>query len=280
MSSQEIPESDTLKLIYQEIIEGCSYYSKGYFIKHLCELEQIELTRKRIEFVQSYIKAGIPTEDERLAQIKSEGEWSDTKDEDMKAYRQTIADTEKTLLSVIPQQQASIKKILKEHKDTLIKLIIEKKFLLGTTAEDLSERDCTYFFGYLSLYTDRSCKTRLFKSWEEFESLPEQESLSYINSIDTVLAKLTEQNIRKIGSLPFFLNSFSYCREAIHTFLDKPVCELTNYQVHLFSAGSRNLNILSQSEGSPPEYFGKTTADEVLRWYDTQYSIIIGKRKM
>lgn len=278
MSSQPIPEIDELKLIYQEIIEGCSYISDGYFVKHLCELEQIELTRKRIEFVQSYIKQGVPTEQERLIYLKENDEWGNQQEEDIKAYRQTIADTEKTLSSVIIQQQQSIKQIIESHKKELIRLLYRRREAIGTTAETLAEQDGTYFLAFLSLYKDRECNSRLFDTWEDFELLDDIDSQKYIRNIDITLERINEKNIKKIGCLPFFLNPFSYCKEAIHTFLNKPIYKLTNYQVHLFSTGSRNLNILAQSEASPPDYFDKVTIDEILKWYDTQYSVIIGKR--
>lgn len=279
MQSQPIPEVDELKMVYQEIIEGCTYSESGFFIKHLCELEQIELTRKRLEFINGYVKQGIPLEADRLAQLKENGDWSNEKDEDIKAYRQTLQDTEKMLGNVIPLQQGPIRAILADHKKSLVALLIEKRMLLGTTAEELCNRDGENFLAYLSLYSDRACKNKLFSTWEEFESLDDDNSSKYLKAIDLAIQRISEKNVRKIGCLPFFLNAFSYCKDSIHTFLNRPLCELTNYQVHLFSAGSRNLNILAQSDGSPPEYFDKVTADEVLKWYDTQYSIIIGKRK-
>jgi hypothetical protein len=278
VSAKPISEIDELKMVYQEIIEGCTYSPKGFFIKHLTELEQIELTRKRIEFIQSYVDAGVPLEADTLTRLKEQGEWSNEKDEDIKAYRQTISDNEKFLGTIIPEQQGAIKKIIEQHKKSLWDLIVEKRTLVGTTAEDLSERDGTYFLAYLSLYRDRFCKERLFTSWEDFESLEEDDSQMYLKAIDSSMSRINDMNVRRIGALPFFLNAFSYCRENVHTFLNKPVCELTNYQVHLFSSGTRNLNILSQAEGNPPDYFDKVTSDEILKWYDTQYSIILGKR--
>lgn len=266
-------------MVYQEIIEGCSYSPKGFFIKHLCEIEQIELTRKRIELVNDYVARGIPTEEERLTRLKEDGEWSDEKENDIVAYRQTLSDNERLIHTIIQQQQAGIRKVIEEHRQSLIKLLIERKTAIGITAEELTQKDSTYFMAYLALYRDRACLKPLFDSWEDFEALEEDKSTDYLQAIDNVLDRMNEQNIRKISVMPFFLNAFSYCKESIHTFLNKPISRLTNYQVHLFSLGSRNLNILSQSEGSPPDYFDKVSVDDILKWYDLQYSIIIGKRK-
>lgn len=274
-----LSERDELKIIYQEIIEGCSPSRKGLFVKHLCELEHIEVTRKRVEFVRDYIDQGIPTEKERMGHLKDSGEWSEEKDADITSYRLTIADNEKMLSTVIPQQQATVQKLIDINKQELRKLLAERYALIGTTAEEMANRDSTSFFSFLSLFKDRACKIPLFTSWEEFESLDEEDENMYSKDVDDVLNRLRELTIRKISALPFFLNSFSYCKENISAFLNRPIYLLTNYQIHLFSLGVRNLNILSQAEGNPPEYFDEVSAEDVIKWYDIQYSMILGKRK-
>lgn len=279
MSEVQLKEGDELRIIYQEIIEGCSYSPKEFYIKHLCELEKIELTRKQRDFTAKYIREGIPTEAERLKHLFETEEWSDTKDNDITAYRQTIADNEKMVSTVILEQQSVIKRVIEEHRQTLISLLTEKRYLIGTTAEELAERDSTAFMAYLSLFKDKKCSIPIFKTWEDFEQLDELDREDYLKTINELLERFSDKAIRGISVLPFFLNAFSYSKDAIHTFLNKPICFLTNYQVHLFSLGTRNLSVLSQAVGSPPEYFGKVTPDDIVKWYDTQYSIIIAKRK-
>lgn len=276
--STYLHEIDSLRTLYREIIDGCSF-SNGFYIKHLCELEQIELIQKRQEFITKYVVEGIPTEEERLQRLKESEEWTDAKEADIVAYRQTISDNDKLINTVIPQQRAAIRKIIDEHRLSLARLLAERRTAIGTTAEELADRDNTSFMAYLSLYRDHDCKVPLFVTWEEFEGLEESKIIFYVDAIEEALTRLQESNLRKISVLPFFLNAFSYSKDAIYTFLNKPIYKLTNYQIHLFSLGSRNLNILANAEGSPPEYFEKASADEILKWYDLQYSIIIGKRK-
>lgn len=266
-------------MVYQEIVEGCSYCDKGFFVKHLSDLEQIELTRKRIEFIHRYVNQGIPTESERLKQIMEAGDWTDEKEGDINAYRMTLIDNEKMFSTIIPVQQAAVRRAIDQTRKELMKLLMSRRMAIGTTAEELADRDGSYFLGFLSLYSDRAMTQKMFPTWEDFEVLPESKQEEYQTAIDSVLSRFSELNVRKIAALPFFLNPFSYSKEAIYTFVDKPMCHLTNFQIHLFSLGARNLNILSQAEGSPPEYLDKTPAEELAKWYDLQYSIILGKRK-
>ena len=112
-------------MVYQEIIEGCSYSPKGFFIKHLCEIEQIELVRKRIEFVDFYIQQGIPLEEERLAIIRNNGEWTDQQEGDISAYKLTITDNEKLIPSLMEAQRPGIRKVIENHKKTLVHHILQ-----------------------------------------------------------------------------------------------------------------------------------------------------------
>lgn len=218
---------------------------------------------------------GIPMEVDRLSQITADGEWTDEKEQDIKAYKDTIADNLKFVSTVIAIQQPAIQKIIEEHKKNLLTLILEKRMLIGTTVEELTNKDSSIFSSYMSIYKDRQCKEKMFYSWEEFEDLEDDKMSFYIDAIDDAIINISDANIRTLGSMPFFLNVFSYSKDSIHTFLNKPIVELTNYQIHLFSYGTRNLNILSQSEGNPPD---NSSPEEICKWYDSQYSIILGKR--
>ena len=271
-------ERDHLKMVYQEIIDGSSPV-KDFFVKHLSDVEFIDVTRKRLALFQKYKDDGIPTEEERLKVLRDSEEWTDQQESDIMAYRLTIADNEKSLISLIPEQQVAIQQLLNEHKQSLRKLLIEKRNLIGATAEECSERDSTAFLTFLSIFKDRECSRPMFSSWTEFEALPEEQIEMYTQAMDEVLGRIHDLTIRTISALPFFLNAFSYTKENVSMFVNRPVSRLTNYQIHLFSLGIRNLNILTQAEGSPPEYFDEVHAEEIIKWYDIQYSMILGKRK-
>ena len=275
MPQEVSSETNSLKIIYQEIINGSSFSDSGFYVKHLSDLDQIEITRRKEQIFFKYHRSGIPKEETRLKQLILDGEWSTEKENDIQAYSETIRDNEKLLFTIIEVQKPHIQKIIDEHKKSLLSLILEKRLIIGTTCEELTNRDVSTFFFYESIYKDKECKEKLFSSCEELDDLEEHQISIYSDAIDIVGERMSDLNIRKIASMPFFLNSFSYSKDAIWTFLNKPISQLTNYQMHLFSCGSRNMNVLSQSEGSPPE---DASPIDMAKWYDTQYSIILGKR--
>ena len=271
---------DELKIIYQEIIDGCSISSDGkVFFRHLTELDYIEVLRYRMVSFKRYVKEGLPSEQERLKTLFETEEWNQDKEDRITSLRLTISDNEKNLSKfVIAQQQAGIRKAISNDKEELLALLVDRHNMMGMTADELSNKESNMFTLYLSLYSDRACKVPLFKTFNEFESSEGQESDRLAEDMDTCLQKFSELKIRQVSIMPFFLNNFSYSKDNIHSFLQKPTVSFTSYQTLLFSLGQRNLNILSQSQGSPPEMYSDVSPNDVLTWYDQQYSVILGKR--
>lgn len=272
--------AEELRLIYQEIVEGYTYEPfENLFIKHLGELDYIELTRKQHEFIKRYSLQGIPTEIERIKRLKQDEEWTENIDSDILAYRQSISDTEKQWLVTIPQQKKVMQTMIDSLRTDLRKALNNRYELLGTTADSLADKDSNNYFAFLSLYKNKECSIPFCNTWEDFEALGEDEVSKYMTAIDKTLERFKEINIRRISCLPYFINVLSFCKDNVYYFLNKPLSKLSHFQHHLISLGVRNLNILSQAEASPPEYFEKINADEIVQWYDIQYSVILGKRE-
>lgn len=280
MSKKILSLTDELRLVYQDIINGYSISDDGQiFFKHFSELENITLLRKRFEFYTQYIKEGLPTEAERLEELINQGEWSAQKEDDILSLKLTISDNEAHFMRVIKQQQGTIRAVIERSKKELGDIFNERHQLLGTTAEEISGIDITNYSLFLSCFTDSSFTIPFFKSWSEFEKIESEQLDDTHNLFDKSNSRFNEKAIRQVSVMPFFLNLFSYSKENLYTFLGKPMIYLTNYQTFLFSLGQRNLNVLSQCNGSPPEIMqGEATAEDVLNWYDGQYSILLGKR--
>lgn len=271
---------EELRIIYQEVIDGCSPSAKeDIFVKHLTELENIEVLRYKLKSFNKHIRAGIPSEDDRMAVLRKNEQWSQDEDDRITSLRLTISDNEKNLSKyVIVQQQAGVRKAIEKDKQELVELLTRKHDLLGATADELSFRDANVFSLFLSLYKDRTCQTKMFSEPDALDNLDNEEYDDLSDLLQASLEKITEPKLRQISVLPFFLNAFSYSKEDITTFISKPVSQMTNYQTLLFSLGQRNLSVLGQSEGHPPDLFGDTTPNDILTWYDRQYSVILGKR--
>jgi hypothetical protein len=272
-------EIETLRIIYTEIISGWTFSeNKHIFVKHLNELENGELARKRHSLFLKFKKEGLQTEAEKLQQMIATEAWSKDKEEEILQCRYIITDNEKMLPKIIPAQQSSIQRAIETEKKKLNNLLIEKHGLMGATAEEYAEKESAQYLLYLTLYKDSEFKQKVFPSLSDIDILEEEEISEYMDIVDESFRKYKEEIIKKVAIMPFFINYYSNCKESVHTFLGRPIISLTTYQLLLFSLGSRNLNILSNSEGQPPEMLGDVPLDDITKWFDAQYSIILGRR--
>ncbi len=275
--SSFLSEIEHLKIVYKEIIEGYSFFDKeSIYIKHLNDIEYSEVVAKKLELFEKYSSEGLPSEEEKLQQLYDSEQWTKDQEEQILQYKYIIVDNEKNLKNIIPQQHANIKRIIEDTRKKLQLLSLERSALMGITANEAAERDSSSYVIYLAFYKDKELKEKVFKSFkdiDELETLNEQSKL-----IEQTFQRFSDSSIRKISVLPFFLNTFSYSKDKIHTFLGKPLYQLTTYQTILFSLGNRNLNVLSQADGEPPELLDDVKVDDIITWYDQNYSVILGKR--
>ena len=278
MLNSNIQEVEELKIFYKEIIDGHSFYEDNLvYVKHLTDLDNTEITKKKQELFSKYRK-DLPTEEEKLQQLYDSEQWSKEQDEQILNYQYVISDNEKNLKNVIPLQHGPIIKIIDANKKELNKILQEKRVLMGRTAGEFAERDTFYYMVYLSMYKDKELTQRHFAKFSEFEELEEDEIRPYIELLDKTLRKFTDEILKKISVLPIFLNPLSYAKDSVYNFLGKPLIYATPYQMALLSLGTRNLNIMGQTDGEPPTLLDDIKIIDLVNWYDQQYSIILGKR--
>jgi hypothetical protein len=269
---------EELKVIYKEIIEGYTFNeTKGLYVKHLNEIEHGELARKRASLFYNFKKEGLPSEEERVKQLIDCEAWTKAQEEEVDALRQDIAGNLKNLPKIIVEQQGPYRKVIDNLQEKLDKLVEERRDLIGATAEEYAERESLGYYLSLCLYKD-SKLTEKFLVEDDFDDLENEQISELVSVVRGTYARFTEDKVKKIATLSFFLNYFSNCKESIYYFLCKPLYSLTTYQLLLVSLGSRNLNILGQVDASPPELMGENKMEDIVNWYDQQYSILLGKR--
>jgi len=270
-----LSEIESLKIIYKEIIEGYSV-SDGYLIRHLDEIEHIEVSSHKLSLYVKYMKDGLPNAEAQTKTAIECGNWSAEKEGELVELPQTIADQETHFSSLIPAQQPQIRRVIQMLKEKRIALFIEKHALLSQTADAFADRESFNYLVYLSLY--KSPKEKLFSSYQEFQELEDIQLMKYGQAMENMLAKINTVCMNRIASMPFFLNPLSYVKENVQFFLNKPVSQLTYYQSHIISLGLRNLNVLSNVNADPPTAMNAESFDALTLWYDQQYSILLGKR--
>ena len=278
MDSNISNEIENLKKIYYDIINGHSYDNENdVYIKHFSEIENSEIINKKSYFFEKFKKDGIPTFQDKLNELIKNGEWNQDDEDEILSYKLQISDNEKHVQTIIPIQRPAIEQVIKNTKNKLTQKLIERKSLIGSTAEDFSENKVENYFLYYTLYKDKELKIKLFDNYEELENLDFLEVKKFFDLVNNKLKEFNENTIYKVSIMPFFLNVFSYCKDNIYAFLGKPICQLTSYQTLLLSLGQRNLMVLSNAKGSPPEIFEVKDINEIIRFYDQEYSLLKSK---
>jgi len=274
-----LSEYEQLKIIYSDLIDGYSLFSeKGIYVKHFCEKSYAKIIQRKASLLEFYKKEGIPFAAEREKEVLEDGSWTQASEDRILQLKYILSDNEKYANGlVIESQKAMILGMLEKDRKELKSLIQEKEEILGPTCERYADKELDNYYVYELFYKDPELKNKYF-SMQDFEALDIEELQIYKMILNLCLSRVKDEDIKKLSCMPFFLNSFSLVKDRPEKFLDKPVHALTFNQHNLLSSGLRNLSILNQSEGTPPSLID-SKLDELVNWYDQQYSVISSRNK-
>lgn len=280
MKAEDQSEYESLRIIYNEIIQGFSYSEKlNLYIKHLTESENVQIVKRRRGILDRVRSEGLPSEADKLKELEKEGIWTSTDEKEISEYKIIIADNERHMSTALPEFKASLQAMIDKYKGELTQLLYKRANAIGKVAEHIAEQDSFDFLIYLTLHKDITLTEKVFKNSDEVSDMDE-EIMPYSIELDTVFGKLRDDKIRKISVLPFFLNAFSFTKENLADFLGKPIYYLTSFQLSLFSLGSRNLNIQANADDVLPDMSSPDVGlQELADWHDKQHSILLGKQQ-
>lgn len=280
MRAEDQSEYESLRIIYNEIIQGFSYSEKlNLYIKHLTESENIQIVKRRRIVLERVKSEGLPCEADKLKELDKEGIWTAADEKEIAEYKIIIADNERHMNTALPEFKASLQAMIDKYKSELQQVVQKRTKAIGKIAEHVAEQDSFDFLMYLVFYKDASLKEKVFSSSDDISEMDE-EIIPYSIELDTVFGKLRDEKLRKISVLPFFLNPFSFTKENVADFLGKPIYYLTSFQLSLFSLGSRNLSIQANADDVLPDMSSPDIGlQELADWHDKQHSILLGKQQ-
>lgn len=274
-----ITELDEIKLIYYEVLDGYSFdAATGFYIKHLSDSESAKILRKRAELFRYYVNEGVPHEADLLKNAIENGEWTTEKEDEILSLKYQIADNERNIHNIIPEQRGGIEQILEMTRNKLAEMLFERKNVLGRNIEDLIDDDVNDFVVYLSFFKDAALLIPLEPTYEDFQNWEPAKIAELNGSLSIHYRRFTEEKLKSVACLPMLMNKLGYAKEDISVFTGKPAMTLTHNQSFVFSFGIRNLNLLSVAKGSPPDLSLDAKITEVVKWYDIQHSLNIGKK--
>jgi hypothetical protein len=273
---------ESYKALFADIASQVTYSQKsGLYIKHFGDLDFARVHRIKNEKLKEAILGSeeFLSEERKLSLLKEHGLWSDKEEDDLLSLDLTITDNKKNASTiVIPNQRKFIEGIIEKKEKERSELLAKKESLMGETKERYSSIFLSESLIQHSFFKDEKCSIPAFPE-DVYDALTDDEIAKLNSEYSEFLSTFNSRAIRLLAVLPFVLNLLGHCRKRPYDFFGIPIVKLSHFQAELLSKGFRNLAVLDSAEGEPPDILEHTEEQEVLDWYDSNYSILVGKNK-
>ena len=266
--TDERPDDKTLRKVLSDLVRGYSIATlegDEAYVKHFGNEDQYELEAFHDHVFEKAKDRGLPTEEESMDLLRSEGIWSD---EDETTYvetsseLETLEETRKNL--IIPSQINTISNEIKEAQERMDGLNSKKKSLLTDTCESYAKNKSNDYSIYLSFYADPKCNKRFFKK-TQFNELSKRDLADWFGAYGEGISSLTVDNIKYLAISDIFGMYYNILgSKGLHRFFGRPVYELSFYQLNLLNY-SRVLHSILENVEKIPENI-KKDPDKLLAY--------------
>jgi len=264
--TDEIPDDKTLRNVLSDIIKGYSRASLGgerAYVKHFGNEDQHELESFHDDVFAKAKSRGLPTEEESMDLLRSEGIWSDEDESEYsttKIYLENLGETRKNL--IIPSQVDEASKEMEEAQIKLDAILVKRQSLLTDTCESYARNKSNDYSVYLSFYDGPECQNKFF-SKEEFNELSKGELADWFGAYSIGIGNLSIENIKYLAISTVFSMYYNILgSKNLYRFLDRPVYEFSFYQLNLLNYARVLNSILENVEKIPDKI--KKDPDQLL----------------
>tara|TARA_B100000287_G_scaffold432225_1_gene491068 strand:+ start:759 stop:1772 length:1014 start_codon:yes stop_codon:yes gene_type:complete len=260
-------EISVLRYLYKDVINGYSIVEEeAIHISHLKETDIGSIEERRIKLAEEARGKGLQSEEEKVNLLISQGLWTQEKEEDIEKLKKEIIELQETKKKLILGRQIKqINNRIEFKSKVYNELVKERSSEVGHTAEKHAEKKVNEELVFKTFFKGPDL-TEPFFSNEEFDELTNKELDSYALLYTAVNSQYSDLILRKISVCPFFLNSFFVCENNTNLFYGKPVVELTNYQIDVFSYGRYYKSIMSEAKSPPNELYSEP--EKLIEYYE------------
>ncbi len=239
--------------IFRDVVRGFSTTTLEedfVYIKHLTPHDQVELEEIEEKYFNIALRKGVPTEEDMLAYLKDEGQWTD-KDEkfiqDKELFLENLrkAKTKLVLKSEIDKQAELIDKEQKLLDDKQI----QKIGLIGNTCEKYAKDRLNDFYMIKSFFADDKLQEPLFNQ-DKFDELDNHDIKKVVYKYNEIFEGFSEESIQYTILEDFYNPYLSFAEDSMQ-FYGKAFCELTYNQIRLIVYTRIFKNIFDMNENIP-----------------------------
>jgi hypothetical protein len=245
-------DSNYISLI-SEIFQGyteLTYQGDSVFLRHININDQNRLSKLVEYFTEKTIAKGICSENDRLEQLKKDGDWTDEDDlkiSESEIYVKNLLQSKKKC--VLPSQQKEAQKLIDEEEGKLNILRSKKRELIGQTAEDFAARKANEEFLRHLIYFDESLKNLKFSD-EEFGAIELDDLSGIYEGYQKMMVRFSDENIQKAVLCDFFNMYMPFC-EKPWDFFGLPLIKTSIFQQKILVYGRMFLNIFQNVDKIP-----------------------------
>ena len=264
-------ELEHAQRVYKDILNGYSEIpnlkNQGeiVYIKHLSDLDHGWMKDYKNSIYTQAKSDGLFTYKEKVESLIEQELWSKDKDLELEQIRTQLSRLIETKSKLIIKfQKDQLQKEIEEKEKRVNELSYEKESLIGITCENYSSKKVNERYLYLVSYKDRECTKKLWTE-EEFEDMTDIELSALIGLNNIKMEDFSDESMKITAAAPFFLNSMMLCKDNPFVFFGKPIYQLTNYQIELFSNGIRYKGLIERTGKTPPPL---STLTESYKFYE------------
>ena len=220
------------------------------YIKHVNIRDQRYLHKYYEKYKNKALSKGVETEEDRIKYVLKEGLWEEKDDMKIQSLDLEITNLKRTVNQLLlASQREQYRNTINEKTEELISLKSKRKEVIGKTAEDYATaRSADELLRFL-LFKNKELTEHLFTE-EEFDNLEGWEISALAEMHSDIQRRLSDDIIQKAVLRPFFSMYLSLCEDA-YGFYQKPITELTIYQLRVVLFGKMFFNIFQFTEDIP-----------------------------
>ena len=239
--------------IFRDVVRGFSTTTLEedfVYIKHLTPHDQVELEEIEEKYFNIALRKGVPTEEDMLAYLKDEGQWTDRDEkfiQDKELFLENLrkAKTKLVLKSEIDKQAELIDKEQKLLNDKQI----QKIGLIGNTCEKYAKDRLNDFYMIKSFFADDKLQEPLFDQ-DKFDELDNHDIKKVVYKYNEIFEGFSEESIQYTILEDFYNPYLSFAEDSMQ-FYGKAFCELTYNQIRLIVYTRVFKNIFDMNENIP-----------------------------
>lgn len=246
---------NSLKKAFRDIKRGFSEIKISenlFYLKHLCVDDQVDIDSIYDKYFNQAKIRGVPTNQETVERLISEGEWTEKQERKVKEYEDFLNDLINQKKSLYLRSEIErLNRDIEDARKRLFDIKNTRASLFNRTAESYAEERVNDFYILKCLYKDKDLRQNAYDD-QEFDDIDSSTLYEIIKEYNEVYKNISDSNIQKIV-LQDFYSLYMPFAENSQEFFGKPVCSLSYNQLKLLVYSRFFKNVFSQNEKMPAD---------------------------